>query len=126
MRLKNLAVFGALSVATMISTDTAYGSGVLIPWRDVNRDIGEYDVCRSVSKHCPDSLGKIYLNFECPNHLKWVATVHHQPHQGFTSNIYFLIFIEEDVLDEGPFDLWKTLLERVEVLEKECPPPQIS
>ena len=128
MRLKNLAVFGPLAVAAIISTATAHGgSGLLIPWRDVDRDIGEYRVCRSISKYCLDRLGRIYLSFECPNHLKWIGTVFHQPRQGFTSNIYKLtVFKGEDAVDEDPFNFWKTLMERVEVLEKECPPPQIS
>ena len=128
MRLKNLTVLGPLAVTALISTAPAHaGSGVLIPWRDVDRDIGEYRVCRSASKYCLDRLGTIYLSFECPNQLKWFGTVFHQPRQRFTSNLYKLsVFEADDGVDEGPFNLWKTLIERVKVLEKECPPPQIS
>ncbi len=126
MRLKGLAVFGPLAVAALISTATAHGAA-LITWRDVDRDIGEYAVCRSISKYCPDNLGTYHLTFECPNHLTWIITVQHQPHQKITSNIYILdVGQGDESIYEGPFDLWKTLIDRVEVLEKECPSPQIS
>lgn len=105
-------------------------AGALITWRDATRDLGKFPVCRSVSEHCLDRPGKWYLSFECPNELRWFGTVYRQAHQVHLGNAYYLTVWygdgDYDAYDEGPFNSWKSLMERINTLEDECAPDQIS